>query len=553
MVAITNDEANTLAAKLEALAANPDLLAGLTDDNARRRLREASRKLSIAVEIKGDTINRICYLAATLALGKVGTDHGIFEALAGAKAPLSNTEIAEVTKVDPILMKRLLRFYQSQYIISQPGEDAYAANNVTRALGSPEGKAAMDHNYASINPAVLALPEFFLSQPSPTNPTDPLHCAFQVGQKTDLHPFEWGAKRPELQATFMRFMTSQREGLPGVFDAIDFEVEFFQVGAGGADTPLFLDIGGGVGHQALALKTRYPGLVGRVVLQDLPPVIELAKGLEQPGFDGIEVMPHDIFTEQPVKGSRVYYLRNVLHDWPDHACIQILQNLNPALGPDSVVLVDEIAAKERTLAEWEAIVGDSGFAIDRVMQYTAECEDCVLVLKSRGPQYRPARLRVGRTAAELQAAFLRLMMAQNEGQKAIFDAIDFEAEFFQGSAAGVDTPLFLDIGGAGGHQALALKARYPELRVILQDLPLVIEHAESWARGAPGRDGVLSERDGPWAAAQFDIVMMASFAAKERTPAEWKTVVRDAGFVVDRVVRYSEENGDSVLVLKQRA
>ena len=56
-------------------------------------------------------------------------------------------------------------------------------------------------------------------------------------------------------------------------------------------------------------------------------------------------MPHDFFEPQPSnlssRGKLVFYLRMVLHDWPDKYCIKILQNLVPALKNGSIVLFNE--------------------------------------------------------------------------------------------------------------------------------------------------------------------------------------------------------------------
>lgn len=61
-------------------------------------------------------------------------------------------------------------------------------------------------------------------------------------------------------------MAAQREGLPTFLDVMNFEEEFAQ----GADstTPMFVDIGGELGHQCVSLRQRYPTLPGRVILQD---------------------------------------------------------------------------------------------------------------------------------------------------------------------------------------------------------------------------------------------------------------------------------------------
>lgn len=79
--------------------------------------------------------------------------------------------------------------------------------------------------------------------------------------------------------------------------------------------PLLVDIGGFLGPDLTAFKQSHPAISGKLssTLQDLPAVIDNVKDLSP----GIEAMVHDFFAVQPVKGVKAYYLRSVLHDWPD--------------------------------------------------------------------------------------------------------------------------------------------------------------------------------------------------------------------------------------------
>jgi hypothetical protein len=57
-----------------------------------------------------------------------------------------------------------------------------------------------------------------------------------------------------------------------------------------------VDIGGGRGQSLLQIKQKWPQLQGRLILQDRSMVLDSFSDLP-----GIEKMPHDFFTEQPVK------------------------------------------------------------------------------------------------------------------------------------------------------------------------------------------------------------------------------------------------------------
>ena len=64
------------------------------------------------------------------------------------------------------------------------------------------------------------------------------------------------------------------------------------------ETPLFVDVGGGVGIQCVDLKKRLPSSVqGRIVVQDQPPVV--AQAIQ---MDGVEAMSYDFWEAQPIKG-----------------------------------------------------------------------------------------------------------------------------------------------------------------------------------------------------------------------------------------------------------
>ena len=86
------------------------------------------------------------------------------------------------------------------------------------------------------------------------------------------------------------------------------------------DGVLLVDIGGGSGGELARFQAAYPDLKGRVVLQDLPHVVEQSKNL------GFEVMAYDWNQTQPIQGARAYILHHILHDFAsDDHCRHILR------------------------------------------------------------------------------------------------------------------------------------------------------------------------------------------------------------------------------------
>ncbi|KAI1197676.1 S-adenosyl-L-methionine-dependent methyltransferase [Nemania serpens] len=393
------NESLALANRIDALLSGSFGSLGTLDAEIRRRLSEAARKLSLATEATGDTVHRIVHSPLQLPLALVGVETRLFEVLAerGGKEA-TNAELASSTNVDPVLMKRLLRYYQSFGIVDQPADDQYRANNITSAMVSLGARAGVPFYLETLVPAFNALPEF-LRETEYANVTDGANCPWYLGHQTDKQAFEWVKERPDVMGHFMSWMVSQREGLPMFLDVINFEEEFAGPGVN-ESTPIFVDVGGALGHQCIALRQKYPGLVGRIILQDREEIIQQVKVQPIPGFEGIETQSYDFFTPQPIKGARAYYLRNILHDWPDHKCVEILKNIKSAMTEDSRILIDEMvlpergapwratqldlamstcfAAMERSRADWDSLLGKAGLTIQKIWKYTDQLDDCVI-------------------------------------------------------------------------------------------------------------------------------------------------------------------------------
>lgn len=146
-----------------------------------------------------------------------------------------------------------------------------------------------------------------------------------------------------------------------------------------------VDVGGGAGQYLARLVRELPGLPGRKIVQDLPTVVASVDSSAVP----FEVRPHDFFTPQPVLGARYYHLRGILHDWPDEACLKILEHVRRACTPGysgilvhTVVLPERgvgrtdaandlcmwtVCGKERTETEWGVLFGKAGLRIERIV------------------------------------------------------------------------------------------------------------------------------------------------------------------------------------------
>ena len=132
------------------------------------------------------------------------------------------------------------------------------------------------------------------------SPSDPMHTVFQSAWKTDVHQFEWYKDHPDKLQFFNNYMALRRKPSVSWLSVYPVEEE-----AEGWDSlaPVYVNMGGGIGHQCAQFKERFPHVPGRVILQDLPHSISNA--LTTPG---VENMAHNFFEPQPIKGSYLRYL-----------------------------------------------------------------------------------------------------------------------------------------------------------------------------------------------------------------------------------------------------
>jgi demethylsterigmatocystin 6-O-methyltransferase len=337
---------------------------------------------------------------------------------------------------------RMLRFLAARDIIDEPSKDHFATSTLSEVLATPIGEKTLKYAFETAIPPAIALPEFL--ERNKYQGIDSLtNTPFQLAFKTELPAFQWMATQPERMANFQALMTSAQSSvwmdhLKPLQNAI-------------AQTPqetdkervFFVDVGGGYGHQAIQLVTNRPALKGQVMLQDLPTVgTQLEASKPHPRDLGVEFLAQNFFEPQAVKGmssfnhhtndpnafpstqpttltlrskgAKFYYLRMILHDYPDAECRTILANLARAMAPDSRILIDEVclpdvgahwracsmdlammillAGRERTMSDWKGLIESVRFdagdgeekgtlEIEAVEEYNRTTHKCVLILK----------------------------------------------------------------------------------------------------------------------------------------------------------------------------
>ena len=105
----------------------------------------------------------------------------------------------------------------------------------------------------------------------------------------------YATKKPDILVHFNLYMAAMDLGAPTWLDVYPWKEK--TEGLGPAQ-PFFVDVGGGMGHQCIALRGKVPELPNRVIVQDIAATLQQV--IKHPG---VEAVVQDFFEPQAVKGK----------------------------------------------------------------------------------------------------------------------------------------------------------------------------------------------------------------------------------------------------------
>lgn len=291
-----------------------------------------------------------------------------------ADGPMTVDELSAAAKARPDLLRRLVRGLADIGLVTLEDDDRVSATEMGALLRSGTAGSMRD----------LAL---YRGGPSYTSWGKLEHTvrtgepAFEAALGAPF--FSYMRDHPEDGAAFDGGMT--RLSLDIIDEALaryDFSV-----------ARRILDVGGGRGHFAAAVLEAHPQLEGAVL--DLPERIGAADAyLRGRGLgERCAAIGGNFFDSVPV-GYDVHILKWILHDWNDASCRQLLAQcraalpadgrllvvelllpdgaaadgrLRPAIQTDLFMLVNFADSRERSLDEYERLLGDCGFALEQAI------------------------------------------------------------------------------------------------------------------------------------------------------------------------------------------
>ncbi|KAF8848056.1 sterigmatocystin 8-O-methyltransferase [Acephala macrosclerotiorum] len=366
----------------------------LQDEEARKRLLGVLREQVAALESPLEVVWRMMMEPHQSASLRAALAMGLIEPLV-SNSPKTAIELASITSCDKQLVVRILRPLSAMRIVDEVAYETYASNPTTQILTVPSVGGGFKFMCDEAATSLVHLPSW-LTKTGYKNPEGPETC-FQSAFNTELQCFPWLMEHPDHMSNFNNLMTGQRMNRTEWFDFADVDSILFD-GLDSKDdhSTLLIDIGGGRGHDLEAFRKKFPDVKQRLVLQDLPPVINDIKELDS----SIVRMKHDFFTEQPIKGARAYYLRSCFHNYSDDRCRAILKHIVDAMKPGySKLLIFEwilqdvgtplypslldinmlalFSGTERTETHWRELLDSAGLQVVKFWTIGKETEGLI--------------------------------------------------------------------------------------------------------------------------------------------------------------------------------
>ncbi|KAK7040146.1 hypothetical protein VNI00_009952 [Paramarasmius palmivorus] len=263
------------------------------------------------------------------ALNVIDETHASNVLIGAGPEGLHVNEIAKEVGIGSSELGRVLRYLASRHIFREvtpnlSPEAQYDDSPVAALSGHITGEAFKGGPF---------LTEYLLGghkeYPSP----------FNMAIRTKDSIWQWWEQpgnemRPRRFATGMKGLGERF--LPSVYTGA-FDWQSLKEGA------IAVDVGGGVGPVTLALYKAFPQIT--YIVQDLPPVINEAQKFwesqapEALSGGNVKLQVQNFFEPQPEKNAAVYFLRLVLHDWPDNKAQEILRILRTSANDDTKLIL----------------------------------------------------------------------------------------------------------------------------------------------------------------------------------------------------------------------
>lgn len=214
---------------------------------------------------------------------------------------ISSLELAQKAGAEESLLLRLLRMAASAGVIQQLSDKTFAHTKFSRAYAAEIGtgiafQVFYDESFQPLTRLHQYLKEKDFREPDVLEYSPALWATGHEGQKY------WDIMQadPERLSAFQKGMRASQKYLSSTGGPYDFG----SLAKDAGDRPVLVDVGGGHGQTINEILKSHPAISpNQVILQDLPKVVEAARGGRILPED-VKIMDYDYNDLQPVKGKK---------------------------------------------------------------------------------------------------------------------------------------------------------------------------------------------------------------------------------------------------------
>lgn len=169
-----------------------------------------------------------------------------------------------------------------------------------------------------------------------------------------------------------------------------------------ASQPVFVELNGHTGAQATQFKHKYPHVPGRLILQNVQPILDK---VAEESASGVEKIAYSFLSSPPVHGAKFYYTQRIFHNLAPQEARSLLLLIKEAMVPESRLLIDEavppeagadylasaidltmleaFGAVERTESQWRRLLEEVGLELVKTHVYNECIYESVVEIRLR--------------------------------------------------------------------------------------------------------------------------------------------------------------------------
>ncbi|KZV88454.1 S-adenosyl-L-methionine-dependent methyltransferase [Exidia glandulosa HHB12029] len=272
-------------------------------------------------------------------------------------------DIAAKAEVDEQKIAHALRYLATHHVFREVAPDVFANNRISALLDTKKSvqdlKANSQMKYANTN-AVAAFVNLQAKEILPitakitdhwtgaetkySREPDNTVINTWTGEK-NMTIFQW-LEKPENRLVAMSYVLAMAATGDASGESFESVLEGFEW-ANLKPGSIVVDVGGGVGKLMMPLYKTYPEL--KFEVQDRAQSLDQFNKIWDATFPDalpskrVAFRVQDFLEPQAVKDAAVWFLRNIVHNWPDAYVIRILKHLRDVSAPSTrLVLADRV-------------------------------------------------------------------------------------------------------------------------------------------------------------------------------------------------------------------